>query len=273
MKGVSGYTIIEVMIFLVVSTAMLGSATYLITGRQRATAFSAGMRDIESSLNDVLNDVDTGFYNTSAKVNCSVSGASLAISDVGAGNADIGKNGQCVILGKVIAFGQTAAKNSYTSYVVAGRKTKIGAQNVPVIVDKFSESYPTVVSLDSTIDNYLFPNGIELKSSTTTPVSAVVGIYSSQSGSSLASYEALGTDPTKPSSIKLKSGSQQTRVDAYNLGFGAALGSIQSEISVPTNLKLAVFCFKGPYNNQFAKIAIGSLPGGQGTRLDFVSSC
>jgi hypothetical protein len=273
MKGSSGYTIIEVMIFLVVSTAMLGSATFLITGRQRATSFSTGMRDIESRINDTINDVDTGFFNTNSKINCTVSGAALSISDTAVTLDDIGKNGDCVLLGKVIQFAGTSSRDTISTYLVAGRKTKRNAQNISVIVDNFAESYPTLVDIESTKDNYRLPNGIEIKSLLSTPQSSVIGIYSSQAGSSLAQFELPGTDTTKQTSIKLKSGSQQTRLEAYNLGFGAAFGSVGTEIKNASAARSTELCFKGQYANQFAKIAVGDLAGGQGTRLEFVSSC
>jgi hypothetical protein len=62
MRRVSkGYTIVEVMIFLAVSLAILVASMNLISGKQSETEFNQKMRDTRSKIQDWLNDVSTGF--------------------------------------------------------------------------------------------------------------------------------------------------------------------------------------------------------------------
>ncbi len=58
----TGYTIVETMIFLAVSSLMFISAMILINGRQSRAEFIQAVRVFEANLRDVANDVSTGYY-------------------------------------------------------------------------------------------------------------------------------------------------------------------------------------------------------------------
>lgn len=61
-KAMRGYTIVEVMIFVVVSGGLLLSVLGLISGQQQKTRFKTGVYDFESTIQDLVNDVETGYY-------------------------------------------------------------------------------------------------------------------------------------------------------------------------------------------------------------------
>lgn len=110
----SGYTIVEALIFLAVSAALFVSATLLISGRQNKVQFSNAVRDFESQLIDIANDVATGYYESKSDLTCSVAGGVPVLSTGGADTK--GKNSSCIFVGKALKFGQTESYETYTMY-------------------------------------------------------------------------------------------------------------------------------------------------------------
>jgi len=101
-RYVDGYTIIEVVIFLAISAAMLLAASLLISGRQQKTLFTQSVVDFERQIQDIANDVSTGYYPADSRVNCTVTG-SIAKASYAGGNEQ-GSNSDCVFVGKLIHF-------------------------------------------------------------------------------------------------------------------------------------------------------------------------
>ena len=126
MQRVSGgYTILEVMIFLAVSTILLAAAANLISGHQSQVQFDVGMRDIQTKLQDWINDVATGFSGGDpTQLKCTV----------GNGPTDrpvISTNGpsatpDCIFIGKVIQFTDKSSnqdqKSTLYAYSIFGRR-------------------------------------------------------------------------------------------------------------------------------------------------------
>jgi len=97
-----GYTIVEVMIFLAVSVALLVSAMNLISGKQSETEFNQKMRDTQSKIQDWLNDVSTGFTGGDPdQMSCTVSGNRPYVQKIA---PPVGYSPSCVFLGKAIQF-------------------------------------------------------------------------------------------------------------------------------------------------------------------------
>ena len=68
-----GFTIVEVLIFLAVSSALMVSAFTLISGSQNKAAFTVGINDVQQQINAVINNVSNGYYSESAtSQGCSV---------------------------------------------------------------------------------------------------------------------------------------------------------------------------------------------------------
>lgn len=61
-KETHGYTIIEVMIFLIVSMGLFSGAFLMVNTQSRRTAFTQSVQTFDQEMRDVLNDVETGFY-------------------------------------------------------------------------------------------------------------------------------------------------------------------------------------------------------------------
>ena len=99
---IDGYTIIEVVIFLAISGSMLLAASILINGRQQRTLFTQSVVDFQGQIQDISNDVSTGYYPGDDNVNCTVSGG-IAKASYSGGNEQ-GSNSDCVFVGKLIHF-------------------------------------------------------------------------------------------------------------------------------------------------------------------------
>lgn len=98
-----GFTIIEVMIVLAVTGALFVSAALLIAGRQQQTQFDQSIREVQSQIQQVINEIGHGFYPNSGDFSCEA-GSSGPPTFTGAA-AGQGTNEGCIFLGKAIQFG------------------------------------------------------------------------------------------------------------------------------------------------------------------------
>lgn len=126
-KSLAGFTIIEVMIFLVVSSALLISAVALVGGQQNRTQFTTSTREFESRLQSLVGDVETGFFPDNSQLSCKLSGPSdpfayPLLSDAPANKQ--GTNEDCVFLGKVIQFYKNSdgVVSSFRTVNIAGKR-------------------------------------------------------------------------------------------------------------------------------------------------------
>ncbi len=113
-----GYTIIETMIFLLISSALLGSVTLMLSGRQERIRFTNSVNSFDQALKDTLNDVSTGFYPTNENFKCRVTGpvGSESITfPVGAAAA--GTNNGCLFLGRAT---QLDPGTNFDTFTVVG---------------------------------------------------------------------------------------------------------------------------------------------------------
>lgn len=121
--GAQGYTLLEVMIVLAVSGGLLVAAMALISGQRQKTEFSQAIREIESQIQDVINDVATGYYANTGNFQCDrvvVGSVERPRLQTAASSAQ-GTNRDCVFIGRVMQFG-VASSNSeqFNIYNVVG---------------------------------------------------------------------------------------------------------------------------------------------------------
>lgn len=212
----AGYTIVEVIIVLAVSSALLTSALLAFNGQAGRTEFATTVRDFDSRLQDIINDVSTGYYPNNGKIVCtSMPGPGGGITITTSGPAvELGTNGDCIFLGKVILFTPNGKSSKFQVFTVAGRRLKdlsIPATQLSEVKPQLIErgrtqqtSYPEVSetvdlggSIKFTTVNY---------SETTTPpsnLSFAIGFFST-----LGSYGANG----------LASGSNTLELRGFGVG-------------------------------------------------------
>lgn len=142
-----GYTIIEVMIFLVVTGLLLVSALYVFSGRQGRTQFTQGTQELNSKIRDLINEVASGYYQSNADFRCvgSASGPSFPSGQ----QTNLGENTDCIFMGKIVQIGNlqsgcdassqdTSNCNSYTVFAIVGLRQKTtvnGKQEVTSITE------------------------------------------------------------------------------------------------------------------------------------------
>lgn len=117
----SGFTIVETLIFLGVTAVMLVSALLLVGGQQRKTEFTQAIRDIESQIKDVANDVSTGYYSRSSNFTCEDRGAPRLV--ISTGISSLGTNSDCIFIGRALQFKVEASNGEgFAIYNIAGKR-------------------------------------------------------------------------------------------------------------------------------------------------------
>ncbi|MGH7241226.1 MAG: PulJ/GspJ family protein, partial [Candidatus Saccharimonadales bacterium] len=146
----SGFTIVEVMIFLAVSSLMFLAAVVFISGKQATVEFHQSMADINSQINKVVNQVANGEYNSLGSYTCvaPTAGGSPKITNVATtaqgANGPTGNSDGCVFLGKVLQFNADGVNTKYRTYTLASRQFTNGLNPV------MSFTAATPIAVDST---------------------------------------------------------------------------------------------------------------------------
>lgn len=150
-----GYTIVEVMIVLAVTGALFVSAMLLVSGQQARTEFSQGVREFESKIQDVMNDVGTGYYSQNTTRQC-ISSASGPVFDL-VTTAEQGKSQACIYMGRALQFG---TGDTYTKHTIVGLR-RITAGGVTREAKDVTEAKPRSIAPRTAGDTQL-PDGTEI---------------------------------------------------------------------------------------------------------------
>lgn len=113
-----GFTLIEVLIVLAVTGLLFVSAVIMISGRHTRTAFEQSSRQIQSQIQQTINEVSAGFYPDMRNFGCTAGADAPMFSAAGAGQ---GTNSGCIFLGRAMQFGVGAADSEqFAIYTIAG---------------------------------------------------------------------------------------------------------------------------------------------------------
>ncbi len=124
-----GFTVVETLIVLAVTGSMLLGAMALVSGRQSATEFSQASRGVQSQLQQALNEVAAGQYQTDTNLKCTASSLGPQLSST---PTPQGTNKACIYLGKVLQFAVAplAGQETYNVYTLVGLR---GADTDPIL--------------------------------------------------------------------------------------------------------------------------------------------
>lgn len=143
LRPTGGYTILEVIIVLAITGSLLLSAMTLISGQQRKTEFTTAARDFEHRIQDIFNDVETGYYASSGQLKCTNDPPAYNGPTITAANTALGTNEGCIFLGKALRFhGVGGSATKYEAYTVAGRRQLLNASLNPEDVTSLDQAQP-----------------------------------------------------------------------------------------------------------------------------------
>jgi prepilin-type N-terminal cleavage/methylation domain-containing protein len=121
-----GFTIVEVMIVLAVTGAMLIAGLMAINGQQQRTEFSQAVNDIQSQINDVINNVSSGYYTNTNNFKCEAGADGPTLQTVANANNQ-GANKDCIFLGRALQFGLAGNEDQFNTYNVVGLRQITGS--------------------------------------------------------------------------------------------------------------------------------------------------
>ena len=188
-----GFTIVEVLIFLAVSSALMVSAFTLISGSQNKASFTQSINDVQQQIDSVINNVANGYYSAGeTQSKCTIVNDELKF-DTNGTKVTRGSSAQCIFLGRFIAF--TDGSDEYTVYNVAGRRQKDGSD-----VKTMAEANPTIIP--DTEQKYTLKNGLTFNSNGNNAFGFFNGLGTSNgisdSGYQQASFYGFDSSASQP---------------------------------------------------------------------------
>lgn len=248
-----GFTIMETMIFLAVSGALFTSALLLVSGQQAKTEFYQGVRDLNSQIQDVLNDISTGYYSSpSGGFTCLGGPTGPVVSTLVPINAQ-GTNDGCIFIGRVLAFGDNndpAPTNTLNIFNVIGNRLT-GTFPNETIVTNLIEAKPKAL---------LGPEKVRLPSGLT------VGkmVYEDATDGMTYKIGAFGFFSTLTQSYNgTLAGGQNVEVRAYRNTDWFSQTDVDVKAAIDTSTpaswisNVLTICFVSAGTNQHANIIIG----------------
>lgn len=238
-----GYTIIEVMIVLAVSGLMFVIASSFINGKQANTAFSTGVNELGSQIQDVIEQVNDGkFSDIPVKCVADATNGELTITPLSSGETQ-GTNSDCVFVGKLIHFyiypGNNVNGSDYEIYTIAGCKTTVGCGSPTDIFKSFSPT-PVIATPLGTSDltqPETTPSHLQIKDVSVTPI-AGHGLSTTTTANNIAFFQAFGAVASSYIDISNESGAQSSSL-AYAIGpskNGVIDGSNANQATGETNV-------------------------------------
>lgn len=139
-----GYTIVETMIFLAVSAVMFVAVMVLVSGRQGKVEFEQAVRDFESTISDLANDVSTGnprfLADPAQSRSCHINAAGKLIFDNAADSAP--GQSRCIFVGNAIKF--TDGSSAYEVYTLAQGMSSTGVASPQVLTSDTKQALYSV---------------------------------------------------------------------------------------------------------------------------------
>lgn len=243
-RSSGGYTIIEVMIFLVVTGVLLVSALGVFRGQQERTQFTQAVRETDQRIRTIINEVGSGFFPDNSSFTCEAAPGGISIS--GVSSAAQGTNEDCIFIGKVVSF--EAGERDYGVYTVAGLRQTGGS-----LVTSLAEARPQIVT--PITEQYTVPYGV--------PILRTAIIGNACENTILAFYQSFGSSDNAGDP---KSGSQNVNLYTICSG-GSSEDAVRSAVSntnlaTPVPSSGALICF-GELDFRTAAVKLG----GSGSQL------
>jgi hypothetical protein len=151
MKGgnAAGYSIFELLIVLAVSMALLVGAGFFISKKQANTEFVQAIRSVQGDMQQIMNEVASGYYPNLSGVGCSVAGGAIpggVITLTSTGTDTQGSNQDCVFMGRALQFNTDDPDNdAYNIFTVVGVNNQTSILNAnPRVIARGSAELASV---------------------------------------------------------------------------------------------------------------------------------
>ncbi len=259
--SMGGFTIVETLIVLAITGFLLLIAVLTFAGQQSKVEFNQSIRDIQSVIQQTINEVGSGYYPNGGNVHCIVSGANL---DITTSPTELGTNSDCIFMGKVMQFGIGGKDpQQYNVFALAGIKNNGG---------DITNARPQIVNIPSSITNAQLHGGI-----TAVKMTYIIDGTAHNIGA-VAFVSGLGD---LDSNNQLMSGTQQMSLipipnsgQVPNTINDVVIGAVKSQIATaPVNPNGGVqICFASGGTNQSGLITIGSNGRDVSVKLDIKST-
>jgi len=154
------------MIFLAVTTGIFVMVASTFSQRQRNTEFNTAAREIESQVQDIANDITTGFYSSTEGFRCTTTGPLSDrvpnITPAPPGGGQQGTSQDCILVGRAIHFVGASAGESYNVYSVAGaRRTSVSSDERNV--ENYNEANPRAITAAGMVETKQVPRGLTIR--------------------------------------------------------------------------------------------------------------
>jgi hypothetical protein len=254
------------MIVLAVSGALFVAAALLISGKQNQAGFNQAIQQIQSQIQQVMNEVATGYFPSSANFQCTaVPGGPVALSSV-APNAQ-GANAGCVFAGKVIQFKvHDTDPEQYAVFTLAGVQKDSSGKEVTTLAAAVPKVVAPGVSSPAGFPNIstttILQNGLTVAVPTASPTG---GMWYNNGGSDV-NIGAMAIVPSfaKYTGSNITSGSQQLSIIAIagtsvNVTKTAAADAINANVAggIADPSGGVSICFASGGTNQSGQVTIG----------------
>lgn len=245
----SGFTTIEVIVFLSVSVALVASALALFSTRIPRTQFSQAVNELDIKLKSVGNDVLNGFYPNSGNWTCN--GTTINNS-----NSEQGTNANCIFLGRAIQIGEETdctiqECDQFRIYTIWGQREKTGGG----VATTLTETQPKITDIG--VETYTTSFGLSVTKVLSANTNGVA--YMSTFGSRPAGIN--DTSPTGAAQVEIRpltisgggSGIPTTDFATPTADFL----SVGSELGAANPSNGIALCLKSGTSNQFAVLTLG----------------
>lgn len=252
-----GFTIVEVLIVLAVTSLLFLIAILYIGGKQNRASFLTSVNDLKQQLEQTINETQSGFYANSGDFTCNGHTNSTPPT-ISAGTGTQGVNGSCIFMGKVVYFNPSSGNNEqFRVFSLAGNRLNSCQDNVSTL----AEARPVVVHLPGNNNNLTtqkLNNGLSFVwaySSTKTNDPFAFGVLNTLSG---------GTPCSSPGPIGGTDNSSSTSgmglydyTQGYSLSASDSIDSVANKLSTSARVAPRVnlgntlqFCMASGGTNQ-----------------------
>jgi type II secretory pathway pseudopilin PulG len=253
----AGYTIIEVMFFLVISAGLFGAAVVNFSIQNRRTQFTQTVHAFDLRVQDTINDIDTGFYGSNSDFGCTApAGGGKPV--LNGSHVQQGQNSDCTFIGKAMQFGPDGNKAKFNIYTIVGRRA-IDDTGTERQVQSLEEASPAALdgNPNGTVDFGTLDSGVEV-----TKVFYKIGNNFTSQGGGFAIISGFGKRNLAAGKTGLQSGILRislASIDGSNFGQNNAAFSTNIEGIKTANTQIdgVLLCLQESGGGRYASVLVG----------------